>query len=206
MITKICATVAVAFALVTGAGPAQAAPTGPGTAIVEKANKTIAGLLKKKVKAGSQGEKELVAKVTVQVRDLLDIDELGKAALATHWAAATPAQQTEYLALLRALIEAEYLKGLRSNVSYTVSYEGETAGTVAGEVIVSTKIKAKRKGRPFTIGIDYVLRPHGGTLRAYDVKTDGVGMVENYRAQFAKIIAKSGMDGLLAKMRKKKGS
>jgi ABC-type transporter MlaC component len=38
------------------------------------------------------------------------------------------------------------------------------------------------------------------------VKTDGVGLVENYRTMFNKIMAKDGFDGLIAKMKKKQAS
>jgi ABC-type transporter MlaC component len=34
--------------------------------------------------------------------------------------------------------------------------------------------------------------------------TDGVGLVENYRAQFNKIIARDGFAGLMDRMRKKR--
>ena len=54
------------------------------------------------------------------------------------------------------------------------------------------------------MSVDYVLRKEGDTWRAYDLVTDGVGLVENYRAQFNKIIAKEGVAGLLERMRKKK--
>jgi phospholipid transport system substrate-binding protein len=60
-----------------------------------------------------------------------------------------------------------------------------------------------RRGRPFKIGIDYLLRKDGASWRTFDVITDGVGLVENYRAMFNKIIAKDGIDGLIAKMRAK---
>jgi ABC-type transporter MlaC component len=36
------------------------------------------------------------------------------------------------------------------------------------------------------------------------VVTDGVGLVENYRAQFNKIIARDGFGGLMDRMRKKR--
>src|SRR5574341_612419 len=48
------------------------------------------------------------------------------------------------------------------------------------------------------------------TLRALiednDVKSDGVGLVENYRTQFNKIIQKDGFAGLIAKMKKKQSA
>jgi phospholipid transport system substrate-binding protein len=54
------------------------------------------------------------------------------------------------------------------------------------------------------MSVDYALRKQGNSWRAFDLVTDGVGLVENYRAQFNKIIAKEGVNGLLERMRKKK--
>ena len=75
-----------------------------------------------------------------------------------------------------------------------------------GNVVVTTKIKTKRHGRPYSIEVDYVLVKDGDKLRAWDVKTDGVGLVENYRTQFNKIIEKEGFDGLITRMKKKQST
>jgi ABC-type transporter MlaC component len=181
---------------------APAAKTGPGTQVVKAANDTIAGLLKQKAAAGSKEEKDLAAKVTTSVRGFLDIDQLGKRAMVDNWQKLSKAQQDQFLALLRALIEDQYVRGLRGNLEYQVEYTGETTDK-DGNVIVTTNIKTKRKGRPYTIEVDYVLVKEGDKLRAWDVKTDGAGLVENYRTMFAKIMDKDGFDGLMAKMKKK---
>jgi phospholipid transport system substrate-binding protein len=196
----LVATLAMTLALT---GTARAAD-GPGTKVVRKANDTIAALLKKKAAPGSAEEQKLAAQVTTSVRDFLDIDALGQRALVDHWAKLTPAQQQEFMGLLRSLIEDNYVKGLRANLDYQVVYTGESEK--AGNLVVTTQIKTKRNNRPYTIGVDYVLISDAGKLRAFDVVTDGVGLVENYRAQFNKIIAKDGFDGLLAKMKKKKAA
>jgi phospholipid transport system substrate-binding protein len=188
------------------APPATAAArTGPGTQAVKAANDTIAGLLKQKVAAGSKEEKELAAKVTTSVRGFLDIDQLGKRAMVDNWQKASKAQQDEFLSLLRGLIEDNYIRGLRANLEYQVEYTGETTDK-DGNVIVTTKINTKRKGRAYVIAVDYVLVKDGNKLRSWDVKTDGVGLVENYRTQFNKIIEKDGFDGLIAKMKKKQAA
>ncbi|MEJ7602033.1 MAG: ABC transporter substrate-binding protein [Kofleriaceae bacterium] len=182
--------------------PALAAPAGPGAKVVKSATDTIATLLKQKVTPNSKEEKDLTAKVTVSVRDFINIDQLGKRAMADQWAKLSKPQQTEFLSLLRALIEENYVKGLRGNLQYTVDYTGETTDK-AGNVVVTTKVNTKRKGRPYSIAVDYVLVKDGDKLRAWDIKTDGVGLVENYRTQFNKIIAKDGFAGLMAKMKSK---
>lgn len=217
----VVAVVAVTFRLglaptVASAGPQDAAQpaqpaagaaakTGPGTQSVKAANDTIASLLKQKVAPGSKEEKELAAKVTTSVRGFLDIDQLGKRAMVDNWQTLTRPQQQQFLALLRALIEDNYVRGLRANLEYQIEYTGESTDK-DGNVIVTTKIKTKRKGRPYTIEVDYVLVKDGGKLRAWDVKTDGVGLVENYRTMFDKIIDKDGFDGLMAKMKKKQAA
>ncbi|MGE0870294.1 MAG: phospholipid-binding protein MlaC [Kofleriaceae bacterium] len=187
------------------AGFAAPEPTGPGTAAVKQANDVISGLLKQKVAPGSKEEKELTAKVTTSVRGFLDIDQLGKRAMADNWSKLTKAQQDQFLQLLRSLIEDNYVRGLRANLSYQVEYAGETTDK-DGNIVVTTKIKTQRKGRPYTIEVAYVLVKEGGKLRAWDVRTDGVGLVENYRVMFNKIIAKEGFDGLIAKMKSKQAS
>jgi phospholipid transport system substrate-binding protein len=176
----------------------------PATAAVRKANTEMTTLLTQKVAAGSAAEKALATKVTAAVRALIDVDELGKAALVNHWSKISAAEQTEYLSLLRTVIEGEYIKGLRANVAYTVSFKGEAAQ--GADTVVQTEIAATRKGRPFKISVDYVVRKVGGSLRAYDIKTDGVSLVDNYRAQFDKLMAKGGISNLLSKMRKKAGT
>ena len=195
----------VCLALFVAASPAVAQPkSGPGTQAVKAANDTIAGLLKQKVAAGSKEEKDLAAKVTTSVRSFLDIDQLGKRAMVDNWSKLSKAQQDEFLRLLRALIEDNYVRGLRANLDYAVDYTGESTDK-DGNVVVTTKINTKRRGRPYTIAVDYVLIKDGDKLRAWDVKTDGVGLVENYRTMFDKIIDKDGFDGLIGKMKKKQG-
>lgn len=181
---------------------APAGKAGPGTQAVKTANDTIAGLLKQKVAPGSKDEKDLAAKVTTSVRGFLDIDQLGKRAMVDNWPKLNKTQQDQFLGLLRELIEDNYVRGLRANLEYQVDYTGE-ATDKDGNTTVTTKVNTKRKGRPYVISVDYVLIKDGDKLRAWDVKTDGVGLVENYRTMFDKIMDKDGFDGLIGKMKKK---
>src|SRR3569623_3552397 len=99
--------------------PAFAA-TGPGTTAVKQANEKIAGLLKQTPAAGTKEEKDLAGKVTTSERDFLDNDELGKRAMANQSSKLSAAQQKEFLATLRALIEDNYERGLRAHLANPV--------------------------------------------------------------------------------------
>jgi phospholipid transport system substrate-binding protein len=183
------------------ATPARA-EEGPGTAAVRKANATVTALLQQKPAPGSDAEKRLAAEVSAQLKGFLDIDELGQRALADHWKDLTAAQRKQFLTLLRELVEANYVKALRSNLQYDVRYLAEAEND--GARLVSTELRFERNGRPETIGVDYKLQNARGAWRAFDLVTDGVGLVENYRAQFNQIFAKEGFSGLIERMKKKK--
>ncbi len=200
--------VLITFALLflgSSAWAGKKSKDGPGTKAVKAANATISALLAKEVVAGSKEEQELATKVTASVRDFLDVDALGKRSLADHWDTLSATQRTEFLDVLRGLLEDNYIKGLRANLEYKVVYKGETKNA-DGTRLVKTEIKTKRRNRDYTIKVDYTLIEDGGKWKCFDVATDGVGLVENYRAQFNKIISKDGFDGLIKKMKKKRAA
>jgi phospholipid transport system substrate-binding protein len=191
----------VLLVCVTLAAPVFAAD-GPGVAAVRRANDNVTALLKQKPAPGSDAEKRLVAQISSELGSFLDVEELGQRALSEHWKGLNAGQRKQFLGLLRELVEGNYLKAMRSNLSYEVRYLKEEEKD--GSRWVSTEIQLERNGRPETMSVDYALRKEGDSWRAYDLVTDGVGLVENYRAQFNKIIAKEGFSGLIERMRKKK--
>ncbi|HVR21011.1 MAG TPA: ABC transporter substrate-binding protein [Polyangiaceae bacterium] len=188
--------------LVLGAQPALA--EGAATASVRKANQTLSDLLRKKAAPGSAEEKALTQEVTNRLSSFLDVDELGRRALKDHWSKLSDEQKKEFSKLLRELVEANYVKALRSQLEYEVKYVGE-APKDSG-VSVATEVRSTKSGRKQSMSIDYVLHENASAWRVFDLVTDGVGLVENYRSQFNKIIAKEGVTGLLDRMRKKKGA
>jgi phospholipid transport system substrate-binding protein len=175
---------------------------GAGTQTVRKANNQVQSLLREKAEPNSAAEKKLAGQVTRSVRDFLDIDTLGQRAMRDHWDKLSASQRRDFLQLLRELVEANYINALRSNLSYEVKYLGEDKD--GDGLLVKTEVSAQRRGRPRAIEIDYQLTRDGQAWRAFDVVTDGVGLVENYRAQFNKIIARDGFGGLMDRMRKKR--
>jgi len=183
------------------AGPALAAD-GPGTQAVRRANEGIKALLEQKPAPGSAEEKRLASQISAQLEGFLNVGELGQRALGDHYGKLSPAQRKEFLALLGELVQANYIKALRSNLTYQVRYLDEVEKD--GGRLVTTELELQRNGRPEVMSVDYRLRKEGEQWRAFDLVTDGVGLVENYRAQFNQIIAKEGVGGLLERMRKKK--
>jgi phospholipid transport system substrate-binding protein len=167
---------------------AWARPTG--TEVIQKANTRLRELLASKAQSN---------KVTAELRSLFDIGDLTKRALVDHWDKLTTAQRTGMQDTMRSIVEKNYIKQLRSNLEYEIKYVGEEKQ--GDGLVVKTVILAQRKGRPLEIPVDYVLRAEGDTWRAYDVITDEVSILNNYRSQFNRIIAKEGIAGLQKRMK-----
>ncbi|MBF5044568.1 ABC transporter substrate-binding protein [Aggregicoccus sp. 17bor-14] len=196
-------TPAPAAAPAPSAPAAAAAPSAPGpetgaTRALRDANVRLRKLLQA-VPAGQAPDAKTSRAITEELRSLFDIEDLAKRALASHWGTMTPAQRKTLTETLRDVVEQNYLSQLRSNLNYEIKYEGEEAR--GADQLVHTRILAQRRGRPFEVRIDYLLHPQGQGFRAYDVVTDGVSILENYRSQFNRIIRKDGVDGLIKKMK-----
>jgi ABC-type transporter MlaC component len=131
---------------------------------------------------------------------LLDYDLLAQNTLRDHWASLTGVQRTEFSTLFRQRVEKKYLKGIRSNVGYTVTYLKET---ISGQTaVVTSQAKGMRKGRVAVTDLVYKMRRQGGRWIVYDVITDEVSLELNYRNSFNRIIKDKGFGELIVKLKK----
>jgi phospholipid transport system substrate-binding protein len=165
---------------------------------VRRANERLRELLAQP--AANQAAKDKInQQVTRELGGLLDIGLLAERSLVDHWEKMTPQQRADVVATLKAIIEKNYLSQLRGNLEYRIDDLGEEPKD--GNVKVKTAIRAEKHGRPTKILVDYTLRPEGASWRVFDVITEEVSILNNYRSQFNRIIAKEGVDGLIAKMK-----
>lgn len=138
-------------------------------------------------------------RLSTLVSELLDLEELSRQALRDHWDTRTPAQREEFVSLLRQLVQEQYERNLERTMNYTVTYDG---ADVRGQVVtVRTLASSASNRRAPAVSIDYQMMKVGNTWRVFDISTDGVSLVRNYRTQFNRIIERDGWDALIARMR-----
>jgi phospholipid transport system substrate-binding protein len=198
-------TVFLALGLTLGLSlPASAGVLGP-LATLKAKNTEVDRLLRQKVPAGSPEEKKVKDEIKTLAATLFDYAELAKRSLADHWAKLTPPQRAEFVSTLRELIERNYVRQLRTNLEYQVQYKTEEL--TGPEATVTSVVKVKTQGKATDAEIVYKMkRPEDGAekdWRVYDVITDEVSLVRNYRTQFGKIIAEKSYDELIKKMKSK---
>jgi phospholipid transport system substrate-binding protein len=131
-----------------------------------------------------------------------DWEEIAQRALATHWRDRTPQERQEFPELFREAVQAVYLERLeaaaqpRLQEKPAIRYGGEQ---VDGQrAVVRTTVVTRRHRE---IPMDYRLRHSDGQWRIYDVVIMGVSLVNNYRAQFHRIITQSSYEELIRQLK-----
>ncbi|MFP6729340.1 MAG: ABC transporter substrate-binding protein [Alphaproteobacteria bacterium] len=126
-----------------------------------------------------------------------DLRFIGRFVLGRYWRRATPEQQNDYIALY-----GEFL--LQTYASRLGGYSGETM-TVTGarqasekEIVVSTTLD--RPGG-LDINADWRVRVIEGRYRIIDVAVEGISMAFTQRSDFAAVIKRDGIEGLLTILR-----
>jgi phospholipid transport system substrate-binding protein len=180
-----------------GPPPAGASPM----AELKKSNEKLDKVLQKNRPNWSPEAELQRAEVRKLVGSFLDYGELARRALARHWDALSAKQREEFVETLRELVERSYLKQVHGNANYNIKYDKETKD--GNEATVTGVLNTMARGKKVKIALEYKMMWKGDHWVVYDVVTDEQSMLENYRAEFNKIINKEGFDALMKRMKRK---
>ena len=133
--------------------------------------------------------------------EFLDYDHLAKLSLDTEWNKRTPREREHFVNLLRQLVERQYQRNMDSPLEYNVKWVG-TEPIDQGVKVKSSARSAKKKRQP-PIEIDYSMAETGKQWKVFDIFTDEVSLVVNYKRQFRRVIKEEGWSGLIDRMEKK---
>ena len=177
--------------------PASASPM----AELKKSNDKLDKILRKDSPSWSVQEELKRDEVRKLVGSFLDYGELARRSLARHWEGLSAKQRDEFVNTLRELVERSYLKQVHGNAAYNIKYDKETKN--GSEADVTGVLNTTARGKKVKIALEYKMLWKTEHWVVYDVVTDEQSMLENYRAEFNKVIARESFDALLGKMKKK---
>jgi len=132
---------------------------------------------------------------------LFDGRAAARQALGAEWDKRTPAGRDEFARVFSDVLERAYLEIVQGQLpryrepSLRVISEDVNGGRQA---VVRTSVMAK-DGRD--VRMDYTMGRAGERWRVYDVVIDGVSLVDNYRAQFARVLRAASYSELLERLR-----
>ena len=143
-----------------------------------------------------------------------DFQEMARRSLGANWKELTTAQQDEFVSLFSELLAKTYLSRIEvvqpgmvkvlgeemlEPASPSTEATSEAPSLTTSKAIVRTTVN--NKGEEFPI--DYKVMLRNDSWRVYDVIIENIGLVANYRSEFAGIIRKEKVDGLMIRLREK---
>jgi phospholipid transport system substrate-binding protein len=146
-------------------------------------------------KAAAQERREQLKRILFA---RFDFSEMSKRALGPSWRRRTPQEQDEFTRLFTDLLERTYAAVIESYTDEKIIYISEKLdGTYAD---VSSKIITS-KGQEFSI--NYKTHLVGSEWKVYDVVVENISMVNNFRAQFNRVISTYSYEELVRRLKNK---
>jgi len=124
--------------------------------------------------------------------------EMAKRSLGSNWARRTPQEQEEFVRLFTEVLERAYADLIESYSDEKIIYLAEKIdggyADVSSTVITIT-------GAEYSI--NYRAQLIDNEWRVYDVVAENISLVNNYRSQFSRVIAKASYEELVRRLKDK---
>ena len=173
---------------------AQAAAGAPTDQLREYSDQVLKVLDDPNLKA--QDRRAAVRKIAIEI---FDVSETARRALAQHWQTRTPVEREQFVQLFADLLERTYIARIDEYGGERIRYVGEA---VDGEyAIVRARILTK-KGTE--VPVESRMLRRGDRWMMYDILIENISLINNYRAQFDRIIRTSSFGELLRRLKEKR--
>ena len=128
-----------------------------------------------------------------------DFTEMARRSLGPEWPRRRPEEQKKFVKAFTGLLAKAYLDQIEAYSGEKVQYLKEREDGNYAEV--DTRI-INNKGQEFSF--KYRLHNVNGDWKVYDVVIEDISIVNNYRAQFSRVLAKSSFEELLETMKERR--
>jgi phospholipid transport system substrate-binding protein len=152
----------------------------------------------KDIQAGNQ--RKVHELVDAEVVPHFNFVRMTRLAMGRNWRDASADQQQRLVEEFRALLVRTYTSAFQQYRNQTVEYRRPRMGAGDTEVVVQSLIR-QPSGQP--VAVDYSMEKTEAGWKVYNVKIEGVSMVENYRNTFNTEVQRSGVEGLIRSLAEK---
>jgi phospholipid transport system substrate-binding protein len=184
------------LALLMALGVAAAARAGEPTEAIRSAVDQGVDILRNAKLDNANQRAKVIDRLRQIVYPLFDFREMAMRSLGATWRRLNPQQQGEFVTTFTKLLEKTYADQIDLYNGQKVIYTGETIDGNYAQV--DSKIIDKN-GQNYSVV--YKLHQVDGNWRIYDVVAENISLVNNYRSQFNRVIAKSSFEELLKTMK-----
>jgi phospholipid transport system substrate-binding protein len=195
--TRLGLFVATLMLMVGGSAAARAGE--PTEAIRGAVNQGVEIL--KNAKLDNQKQRaQVIDRLRQIVYPLFDFNEMAMRSLGANWRRLQPEQRKEFVSTFTALLEKTYADQIDLYEGQKVVYGAET---IDGNFAQVDSRIIDKNGQ--TYSVVYRLHRVDNKWRIYDVVAENISLVNNYRSQFNRVIAKSSFEELLRIMKQQLG-
>jgi phospholipid transport system substrate-binding protein len=128
-----------------------------------------------------------------------DLTYMARLAVGPRWAKLSPEEQQKVTQAFERYTDATYADRFDSYSGEKLEVTG-TRNTPSGPIVQSRIVQSN--GKP--VALDYLMRKNGDTWQIADVYLDGtVSQLASLRSQFSAVLAREGVDGLIAALDRK---
>lgn len=184
------------LALAVCLGSAQVARAGEPTEAIRNAINEGVEILKNAKLDNQKQRAEVIDRLRQIVYPLFDFQEMAMRSLGANWRRLNPQQRKEFVTTFTALLEKTYADQIDLYNGQKVVFTGESIDGNYAQV--ESRIIDKNNQN---YSVVYRLHQVDGKWRIYDVIAENISLVNNYRAQFNRVIAKSSFEELLRVMK-----
>ncbi len=139
--------------------------------------------------------KEFRAKFETHLFSIFDFEEMAKRSLGKNWKLASEQEKKEFVDLFSKMLSKTYLNRVINGFpNSTIEYGDEK---VVGK---KASLKSKVVSDGENVKVFYRLKRKDNAWFIYDIIIENVSLVANYRSEFAGIVRKEKMSGLISKL------
>lgn len=145
----------------------------------------------KELQAGNQ--RKVVDLIENKVAPHFEFASMTRLAMGRNWSQANTEQKKALTQEFRMLLVRTYTTAFTQYRDQTVEYRPLKLAPDETDVVVKSLIKTS--GQP--VAVDYRMEKTDRGWKVYDVKIEGISLVENYRNTFNSEVQRHGIDGLI---------
>jgi len=183
--------------------PARAAETPAPDALARSVTDEVLKILRTDKELAAGNPKKVAELIETKVAPHFEFTSMTRLAMGRNWKQATPDQAKALSQEFRTLLVRTYTTAFTQYKDQLVEYRPVKLAPGDNDVIVKSFIK-QPSGQP--VSVDYRMEKTDAGWKVYDVKIEGISLVENYRNTFNSEVQRGGIDGLIKSLSDKNKS
>ena len=196
---KYFAGIAAFLLLAITAQGTMAVPSAP-LGLIQSGTERILQILRSSKQGDAPSLRQRKGEILSIVDEFFNFEEMGKRALGRPWKDQSQANRQEFTRLFKQLLFDTYFNKVKRYTGQNEKAYYDSQKLEGDYALVKSHIQLQGNEN---VSLDYRLHQENGQWKVYDVVVEGISLVENYRGQFASILANGSFDALLKKLRDK---